>query len=109
VAGIDVLGLAWRREPRRWIAATMVTAGLMFVTVMGHRWLTYGAFAPNTYFAKVADGGVAHVWLGLTYVGTWMLAHAVVLVFVVIGAVAAAREHDRRAMTAAILLVVYTF
>ena len=26
----------------------------MFTTIMVHRWLTYGAFAPNTYYAKVA-------------------------------------------------------
>ena len=41
-----------------------------------HRWVAYHSLAPNTYFAKVAGGGVGHVKLGLAYVGGWMLAHA---------------------------------
>ena len=53
--------------------------------------MTYGALAPNTYYAKVAGGGIGHVRLGLVYVGGWMLAHAVVVVFLVIGAVAVRR------------------
>ena len=81
VAGIDVLALAWRRERRRWIVATAIAGALTFAAIAIHRWATYHAFAPNTYYAKVAGGGIGHVKLGLVYVGSWMLAHALVVVF----------------------------
>ena len=107
VAGIDVLALAWRRERWRWIAATAIAGGLTFMAIAVHRWVTYGALAPNTYYAKVADGGIGHVRLGLVYVGGWMLAHALVVVFLVIGAVAARRAGDRRGLTCLALFVAY--
>ena len=96
VAGIDVLALAWRRERRRWIVATAIAAGLTFAAIAIHRWVAYGALAPNTYYAKVAGGGIGHVKLGLVYVGGWMLAHVVVVAFLAIGAVAVRRAGDRR-------------
>src|SRR5580765_8553063 len=52
VAAIDVLSLAWRREPRRLVVATATAAGLMLMTIAVHRWIAYGALAPNTYYAK---------------------------------------------------------
>ena len=106
VAGVDVLALAWRRERWRWVVATAIAAGLTFTTILVHRWVTYGALAPNTYYAKVAGGGIGHVHLGLVYVGGWMLAHAVVVAFLAIGAVAAARR-DRRGLACLALLVAY--
>src|SRR4249920_3127690 len=84
VAGIDVLALAWRRERWRWVAATAIAGGLTLMAIAVHRWVTYDALAPNTYYAKVAGGGIGHVRLGLLYVGGWMLAHAVVVAFLVI-------------------------
>jgi len=107
VAGIDVLALAWRREHRRWIVATAVTAGLTFLAIAVHRWVAYGALAPNTYYAKVAGGGTGHVRLGLVYVGSWMLAHAVVVAFLAIGALAVRRAGDRRGVTCLALFVAY--
>ena len=80
VAAIDVLSLAWRRERRRLVVATATAAGLMLMAIAVHRWIAYGALAPNTYYAKVAGGGFGHVRLGLVYVGSWMLAHAPVVV-----------------------------
>jgi hypothetical protein len=74
-----------------------------------HRWVAYGALAPNTYYAKVAGGGLGHVRLGLVYVGSWMLAHLVVVGFLAIGAVAVKRTGDRRGWTCLALLVAYTF
>ena len=91
VAAVDVLSLVWRRESRKWVVATAVAAGLMFMAIAVHRWTAYGALAPNTYYAKVAGGGFGHVRLGVVYVGSWMLAHAVVVAFLVIGAIAAWR------------------
>ena len=85
VVGIDVLALVWRRERWRWIVATAIAGGLTFVAIAIHRWVTYGALAPNTYYAKVAGGGIGHVWLGLVYVGGWMLAHLLVVAFLVTG------------------------
>ena len=107
VAGISVLSLAWRRERWRWIAATAIAAGLTLVAIAAHRWAAYGVLAPNTYYAKVAGGGFGHVWLGLTYVGSWMLAHLVVVAFMVIGAVAVWRGRDRRGLTCLALFVAY--
>jgi hypothetical protein len=72
-----------------------------------HRWVAYGALAPNTYYAKVAGGGLGHVRLGLLYVGGWMLAHVVVVAFLAIGAVAVTRTGDRRGLTCLALVVAY--
>ena len=107
VAGLDVLALAWRRERWRWVAATAISGGLTLLAIAVHRWLTYGALAPNTYYAKVAGGGIGHVRLGLVYVGGWMLAHAVVVALLAIGAVAVKRAGDRRGLTCLALLVAY--
>ncbi len=107
VAGIDVLALAWRRERWRWVVATAIAVGLTFVAIEAHRWVAYGALAPNTYYAKVAGGGIGHVRLGLVYVGSWMLAHAVVVAFLVIGAIAVRRAGDRRGLTCVALVVAY--
>jgi arabinofuranosyltransferase len=107
VAGLDVLALAWRRERLRWVAATAIASGLTFMAIAVHRWVAYGALAPNTYYAKVAGGGIGHVRLGLVYVGSWMLAHIVVVAFLAIGAVAVKRTGDRRGLTCLALLVAY--
>jgi len=107
VAAVDVLALAWRRERRRWIVATVVAAGLTFIAIATHRWVTYHALAPNTYYAKVAGGGIGHVKLGVVYVGGWMLAHLPAAVFVAIGALVAWRGRDRRGLTCLALLVAY--
>ena len=107
VAGVDVLALAWRRERWRSVAATASAGGLAFMTIAVHRWVAYGALAPNTYYAKVACGGLGHVRLGLLYVGGWMLAHIVVVGFLAIGAVAVKRTGDRRGLTCLALLVAY--
>jgi arabinofuranosyltransferase len=100
VVAVDVAALAWRRERRRWIAATTIAGGLTFVAVEVHRWLAYGALAPNTYYAKVAGGGLGHVRLGLVYVGGWMLAHAAIVVFLVIGALTVTRARRAESGTA---------
>src|SRR6185436_2586994 len=107
VAAIDVLALAWRRERPRWIVATASAGALTLASIAIHRWATYHALAPNTYYAKVAGGGVGHVKLGLVYIGGWMLAHAVVVAFLAIGAVAVRRAGDRRGLTCLALLVAY--
>jgi arabinofuranosyltransferase len=107
VAGIDVLALAWRRERRRWIVATAIAAALTLAAIGIHRWATYHALAPNTYYAKVAGGGLGHVKLGLVYVGGWMLAHTVVVAFLVIGAAAVRRAGDRRGLVCLVLFVLY--
>jgi arabinofuranosyltransferase len=107
VVGVDVLALAWRRERWRWAAATAIAGGLTLIAITVHRWVTYGALAPNTYYAKVAGGGIGHVRLGLVYVGSWMLAHAVVVAFLVIGAVAARRAGNRRGSMCLALVVAY--
>jgi len=111
VAGIDVLSRAWRRERWKWVVATAVAAGLMFITIALHRWVAYAALAPNTYYAKVAGGGVGHVRLGVAYVGSWMLADVVVVVFLMIGAWrvwrAEAGTRDRRVLTCLTLFVLY--
>jgi hypothetical protein len=107
VAGIDVLALAWRRERWRWVAATAIAGGLTLLAIAVHRWAAYGALAPNTYYAKVAGGGIGHVRLGLVYVGGWILAHAVIVAFLVIGAVAVRRAGDRRGLTCLALFVAY--
>jgi hypothetical protein len=107
VAGIDVLALAWRRERWRWVAATAIAAGLTLTAIAVQRWVAYGALAPNTYYAKVAGGGIGHMRLGLVYVGGWMLAHAVVVAFLLIGAVAVRRAGDRRGLTCLALVVAY--
>ena len=100
VAGVDVLALAWRRERWRWVVATAIAGGLMLIAIAVHRWVAYGALAPNTYYAKVAGGGIGHVRLGLVYVGGWMLANALVVAFLVIGAVVAWRARTAEAGTA---------
>jgi hypothetical protein len=107
VAGLDVLSLAWQRERRRWIVATAVTGALTLAAIAIHRWATYHALAPNTYYAKVAGGGVGHVKLGLVYVGSWLLAHAVVVAFLGIGAVAVKRAGDRRGLVCLAFFVAY--
>ena len=107
VTAIDVLALAWRGERRRWIVATAATGGLTFAAIAVHRWVTYHAFAPNTYYAKVADGGIGHVKLGAVYVGGWMIAHLLVVAFLVIGAVTVWRARDRRGVTCLALLLAY--
>jgi len=107
VAGIDVLALVWRRERRRWIVATAISGMLTLSAIAIHRWVTYHTLAPNTYYAKVAGGGVGHVKLGLVYVGGWMLAHAVLVAFLVIGALTVRRAHDRRGLICLGLFVLY--
>jgi hypothetical protein len=107
VAGIDVLALAWRRERRRWTVATAIAAALTLAAIASHRWVTYHALAPNTYYAKVAGGGVGHVKLGLVYVGSWILAHAVVVAFLAIGLIAVKRAGDRRGSMCLALFVAY--
>ena len=107
VAAVDVLALAWRRERRQLVVGTAGAAGLMFMAIAVHRWFAYGALAPNTYYAKVAGGGLGHVWLGLVYVGSWMLANVVVVAFVVVGAFAAKRTRDPRMQTCLALFVAY--
>lgn len=107
VAGVGVLALAWRRERLRWIVATALASALTLAAIAIHRWVTYHALAPNTYYAKVAGGGLGHVKLGVVYVGGWMLAHAPVVVFFAIGAVAARRAGDRRALTCFAIFVAY--
>ena len=97
VVGVDVLALAWRRERWRWAAATAITGGLTLIATTVHRWVTYGALEPNTYYAKVAGGGIGHV----------RLAHAVVVVFLVIGAVAVRRAGNRRGLMCLALVVAY--
>ncbi len=69
--------------------------------------MTYGALAPNTYYAKVAGGGIGHVRLGLLYVSGWMLAHMALVAFLAIGAVAVKRTGDRRGLTCLALVVAY--
>lgn len=107
VAGVDVLALAWRRERWRWVAATAMAGGLTLMAIAVHRWVAYGALAPNTYYAKVAGGSTGHVRLGLVYVGGWMLAHAVVVAFLAVGVVAVRRDGDRRGLTCLALLTAY--
>ena len=107
VAAVDVLALAWRRERWRWVAATAIASGLTIMAIAVHRWVAYGALAPNTYYAKVAGGGIGHVRLGFVYVGGWMLAHVVLVAFLVIGAVAVKRARDRRGLTCLALFVAY--
>src|SRR4030095_3375430 len=107
VAGVDVLALAWRRERWRWVVATAISGGLMLTPIVVHRWATYGALAPNTYYAKVAGGGIGHVRLGLLYVGSWMLAHIVVVAFLATGGVAGESPRDRGGLTCLALLVAY--
>jgi len=107
VAAIDVLSLAWRRERRHLVIATTVAAGGTLAAITVHRLVTYGDLAPNTYYAKVAGGGLGHVWLGLVYVGGWLLAHLVVIVLAAIGAIVARRTRDRRALTCLGLFVAY--
>ena len=107
VAGIDVLALAWRGERRRWIIATAISALVTMGALAMYRWTMYHALAPNTYYAKVAGGGVGHVNLGLVYVGGWMLAHAVVIAFLALGAAAVMRARDRRGVTCLALFVLY--
>jgi arabinofuranosyltransferase len=107
VAGVDVLALAWRRERWRWVAATAIAGGLTLIAIAVHRWVAYGALAPNTYYAKVAGGGIGHVRLGLVYVGNWMLANLAVVALLVIGAVAVKRTGDRRGLTCLALVVAY--
>ena len=107
VAGVDVLAVTWRREQRRWIVATAIAAALTFAAIAIHRWAAYHALAPNTYYAKVAGGGVGHVKLGLLYVGGWMLAHAVVVAFLAIGVVAMWRAGNRRGLMCLALFVIY--
>jgi hypothetical protein len=107
VAGIAVLALAWRRERWRWVAATAIAGGLTLLAIAVHRWVAYGALAPNTYYAKVAGGGIGHVRLGVVYVGGWILAHAVVVGFLAIGAGAARRAGDHRGLTCLALFVGY--
>src|ERR1051325_2309080 len=107
VAGLDVLALAWRRERWRWVVATAVAVGFPFLAIAVHRWLRYGALAPNTYYAKVAGGGLGHVRLGLSYVGSWALAHVIVVVLLVFGAVAVGRAGDRRGLMCLAVFVAY--
>jgi arabinofuranosyltransferase len=107
VTAVDVLALAWRRERPRWIVATAVAGGLTFAAMAVHRWVAYHALAPNTYYAKVAGGGIGHLKLGVVYVGGWMLAHLLVVAFLAIGAVAVWRARDRRGLTCLALLVAY--
>jgi arabinofuranosyltransferase len=107
VAGIDVLALAWRHERRRWIVATAIAGALTLAAITVHRWVTYHALAPNTYYAKVAGGGLGHVKLGLVYVGSWMLAHAVVVALLAVGAVAVRRAYDRRGLICLALFTAY--
>src|SRR6266487_4667396 len=107
VAGVDVLALAWRRERWRWVAATAMAGGLTLMAIAVHRWGAYGALAPNTYYAKVAGGGIGHVRLGLVYVGGWILAHAVVVAFLAVGVVVVRRDGDRRGLTCLALLTAY--
>lgn len=109
VAGVDVLALAWRREHRRWIVATSMTAALTFAAIAIHRWVAYHAVAPNTYYAKVAGGGIGHIKLGLVYVGGWLLAHVVVVAFLGLGAVVVRRAGDRRGLICLALFVAYIF
>jgi hypothetical protein len=77
------------------------------VAIAIHRWATYQALAPNTYYAKVAGGGVGHVKLGLVYVGSWMLAHAAVVAFLVMGAFTVTRTGNRRGLLCLALFVAY--
>jgi hypothetical protein len=107
VAGITVMALAWRREHWRWVIATAISAGLTFTAIEVHRWTTYGALVPNTYYAKVAGGGLGHVRLGLVYLGSWSLTHVVVAVFVAIGAAAVWRTGDRRGLTCLVVFIAY--
>jgi len=107
VTGVNTLALAWRRERPRWIVATAIAGALTFALIALHRWTTFQALAPNTYYAKVAGGGLGHVKLGLAYVGSWLLAHAAVVVFLGIGMVGVRRAGDRRGWTCLALLVAY--
>src|SRR5262249_30759019 len=84
------------------IAATVTAAAIAI-----HRWAAYHALAPNTYYAKVAGGGLGHVKLGAIYVGSWMLAHTVVVAFVGVGALLVMRARDHRGLTCLALLVAY--
>jgi arabinofuranosyltransferase len=107
VAVVDVAGLAWRRERRQTTVATAMCIVVTVAAIAIHRWAMYHALAPNTYYAKVAGGGVGHVTLGVVYVGGWMVAHAVAVAMLVIGAVAASRARDRRALICLGLFVLY--
>ncbi len=51
--------------------------------------------------------GQAHLRLGLAYVGSWMLAHAAIVAFLAIGAVALRRAGDRRGWTCLALFAAY--
>ena len=108
VAVVDVAGLAWRRERRQTIVATAICIVVTVAAIAIHRWTMYHALAPNTYYAKVAGGGVGHVQLGVVYVGGWMLAHAAAVAMLVVGAVAASRAGDRRALICVVFFVLYT-
>ena len=107
VTAIDVLSLAWRDERRRLVVATGVAGGLTFAAIAVHRWVTYHTLAPNTYYAKVADGGIGHVKLGVVYVGGWMIAHLLLAALLAIGAVAVWRARDRRGLACLALLIAY--
>jgi hypothetical protein len=107
IAGVGVLALAWRRERRRWIIATAAAAGATLAAIAVHRWVAYHALAPNTYYAKVADGGIGHVKLGMVYVGGWILAHLLVVGLLAVGAAAVWRARDRRGLMCLALLVAY--
>lgn len=107
VAGLNVLTMPWRGDRWRSVVATAITTGMMFVLILCHRWLTYGVLVPNTYYAKVAGGGMGHLVIGLVYVGGWIVTHIVPAVFLAIGAVVVARAGDRRGLTCLLLLGTY--
>lgn len=56
----------------------LTALGVSIVTFLAltiFRLLYYDSLFPNTYYAKMAEGGVNHLWLGTKYVGRWVLMH----------------------------------
>jgi arabinofuranosyltransferase len=74
--GLAVLSLPRRDLPRALIAGAAAWIAPLAVLFLSRHWY-FGEWLPNTYYAKVAGGGIAQRVKGLQYVGHFASLHPV--------------------------------
>ena len=80
---VAVGAVAWSflRAPRRSATLAAITTGTTAAVLFGHRWVTFGAWLPNTVDAKSHKTLLAQLTFNLNYLGPdapWWIALAVV-------------------------------
>ncbi|MFH1312465.1 MAG: hypothetical protein ABIJ00_04485 [Candidatus Eisenbacteria bacterium] len=94
IAGAAIaLDFITRRREGRSVLSTYISAGAVVFSagfLIVHRLIYFGDIVPNSYWAKVDDGGSHHIFRGLRYVGEWATENGIVAFLCVVAVLSVA-------------------